>query len=119
MGQSKLKLAIKNVIKELPDWAKDQQITIIAGMEMLASYLPGDADVKVKKVRCDFCGQCCMTLRPNSNETPYGVDNEGKCNVLYFESGKWLCGANFKKPISCLEDPLKANVPECSIEYEE
>jgi len=118
MGQSKLKLAIREVIKELPEWAKNQQITIIAGMELLASYLPG-GEIELKTVRCTFCGQCCMTLRPNSNETPYGVDDEGKCKALYLEGSRWLCGAKFKKPFSCLQDPLKVNVPECSIRYEE
>jgi len=113
---------IKELIEVLPDWGKNQQFTILLGMELYVSYAPG-GEIKIKKVRCDFCGQCCMDLIPNhETQTPFGVDDEGKCNALKRDrDGRWLCrplGGAVHKPYSCLQDPLKSNTPECCIEYE-
>jgi len=115
----KSKEIIKELIEALPDWGKSQQFTILLGMELYASYAPG-GKIKIKKVRCNFCGQCCMDLIPNhKTQTPYGVDGEGKCNALRKNrDGNWICNAGTHKPYSCMQDPLKSNTPECCIEYE-
>jgi hypothetical protein len=111
---------IKELIEALPDWGKDQRFTILLGMELYASYTPPDGDLQIKTVRCDLCGQCCMDMTPNhKTQTPYGVDDEGKCNALKKErDGTWVCSAGLHKPYSCLQDPLKENTPECCIRYE-
>jgi len=117
-----MKKIIKELIENLPDWGKDQRFTILLGMELYASYAPG-GEIFVKKIRCDFCGQCCMDLIPNHKTmTPWGVDDEGKCNALRKNrSGNWICdppGGVALKPFSCMQDPLKSNTPECCIRYE-
>lgn len=111
--------AIVQMIKHLPPWAKNQRITLLAGMELLVSYAPG-GKIKIKIVRCDFCGQCCMDLIPDHKTmTPWGVDSEGKCNALRKNrNGEWICdppGGRQQKPYACLQDPLKSNTPECCI----
>ena len=116
----KPKEIIKELIEALPDWGKDQQFTILLGMELYASYNPNIEEVLVKKVRCDFCGQCCMTLEPNhKTQTPYGVDDEGKCNALKKDrNGRWLCSVGTNRPYSCMQD-VRLNTPECCIEFED
>lgn len=109
----KFKEAVKQMILNLPDWAKNQQIMVLAGMELLVYYVPGDK-IQIKKVRCNFCGDCCLDYP----DTPYGVDDEGKCNKLEFDGDKWICLARFHKPYNCLHDPLKENVPDCNIEHD-
>lgn len=96
---------------EIPEWATERRITILAGVELVAQKLPW-SDWKVKKVRCDKCGQCCMQFKPNSNQTPFGVDDEGKCKALKLDHGQWIC-QGLQQFLSCLQDPI--NEPECCI----
>ena len=100
---------------EIPEWANKRRIIILAGTELVAQKDPDWDYWEVKSIRCNYCGQCCMTFSPNSNETPFGVDDEGKCKALRKEGDGWVCGAGVKRPYACLFDPLKENTPECSI----
>lgn len=110
----KLKKAIKDVIRYLPPWARDQQISIIAGMEMLVEYYPGQK-IKLKTERCIKCGGCCMTF-PG---TVFGQDEEGKCKMLVKEGDLWICDAKYDKSFRCLQDPNKINDPDCAIQHDE
>ena len=103
----------------LPDWCKDQHLMVIAGQELAAEKYPWLEKWKVKTVRCNQCGECCMTL--NTGDVPFVVDDEHKCSMLKHEDGKWLCTARQKTwvPLSCLHDPLRENAPGCCIEYED
>lgn len=47
-----------------------------------------------------------MTFKPDSNQTPYGVDDEGKCIALKKEGSKWICSAGAKIPYNCVLDPI-------------
>jgi hypothetical protein len=110
----KFKKAVKTMILNLPDWAQDQEISLTAGMELLIHYIPGKP-IEVKRVRCNFCGDCCMDY-PNS---PYGNDDEGKCLKLRRNvHGQWKCDSKFDKPYRCLQDPQKVNSPDCIIEHD-
>lgn len=118
----KPKEIIEELIEALPDWGKDQRFTILLGMELYASHTPF-GEIFVKEIRCEMCGQCCMDLIPNHKTmTPWGVDDEGKCNALRKNrNGHWICdppGGKTLKPYACLQDPLKSNTPECIIRYE-
>lgn len=99
----------------LPEWAEERRLLILGGVELIAEKVPWNDYIEVKRERCNNCGQCCMTLTPDSMQTPFGVDDEGMCKALKNEGDKWVCGAGVKKPYSCLADPLKENTPECSI----
>lgn len=106
------------IILDLPEWADDQRITILAGMEMIAQKAPWETKWHVKDARCNNCGECCMMLNPT--DIKYAVDEEGKCEHLYREiDGRWLCGATYDKPYRCLMDPHPGNAPNCAITYTE
>lgn len=101
----------------LPDWiSKDQTLMLLSGQELVA-YKEPKGEWKVKKERCNHCGECCFDI-PDSH-TPFGSDEEGKCNMLEEENGKWLCRAGWKKPFCCLSDPTENDINElgCSIRY--
>lgn len=102
---------------ELPDWIAERRLTILAGVELVATKVPWEDFWKVKKTRCNRCGQCCMSFKPNSNVTPYGVDDEGKCKALVKEPGEiWTCSVGTQRPYDCLFDPIDES--ECCIEYD-
>jgi hypothetical protein len=100
---------------EIPEWATNanQHLKILSNQELVAFKEPG-GDWEIKKTRCVQCGECCMDV---FNLTPFGGDDEGKCNALVKEGDRWLCTAGADKPFRCLQDPLKANNPDCPIEY--
>ena len=102
---------------DIPDWAAEGRILVLSNGELAAYKDPGiDSPVKVKKVRCNFCGECCMMLGPD--EGPFGADDEGKCLKLYKSKDGWLCGVEGnEKRLTCCGDPNKANAPSCVIEY--
>ena len=96
---------------EIPDWAAERRIVILAGIECLAIKEP-TGDLKVKDVRCNQCGVCCFDYPP----TPYGTDDEGKCNKLIFRRDKWDCLARTDRPYRCLLDPIEEDIG-CCITY--
>ena len=102
---------------ELPDWVEDQEIKILAGMEMVAKKLPWNNYWEVKDIRCNNCGDCCMDVPVGLGKWMFPVNAEGICSKLYEEDGKMLCGAKYDKPYRCLDDPLKSNSPNCCITY--
>jgi hypothetical protein len=102
---------------ELPDWvSKHQPLMLLAGQELVAFKWPGQ-DWKIKIVRCNKCGECCLDI-PNEH-TPFGSDSEGKCNALQRVDNKneWVCTAAHQKPWCCLGDPLNIEELGCSIRY--
>ena len=103
-----------DLIALLPEWAtKDRSLFLLSDQELVIHQAPG-FEVHIKKDRCTNCGDCC--LQTPDGHTPFGSDDE-KCNALYKEGDKWLCGAKANKPFRCLADPMKASVPTCDIRY--
>lgn len=93
---------------ELPD--DGRQFKAFKGRELVARE-DGDT-LLIKTVSCNYCGECCM----NSPNTPFGNDDEGKCNKLVRNGpGKWECSA-LKVPFDCLDDPFDVDI--CCIKYE-
>ena len=96
---------------ELPDWATGT-ITIHSDMELVAYQVPGK-EMKVKKVRCDNCGECCLSV-PDGHFS-WEVE-EGKCSRVEKVGDKWLCTAGGKeKPFNCCNVVSEEN---CTVEWE-
>lgn len=102
---------------DIPDSYADQRLTLIAGIkEWVAGVEPGESIGKVKVVRCNFCGACCMDI--DHPDWAFPVDG-GKCSKLVKTDNKWMCTAKYNTPVRCIPDPLKENSPDCCIEYRE
>ena len=99
----------------IPDWVStDETLTLLAGQELVAFKHPMK-EWKVKSVRCNQCGNCCLDL--SNILTPFGTDDEGKCNKLKKEDDKWLCTAGHQKPFCCISDPASIEDVDCCIRY--
>lgn len=110
-----LEKAWEILIELLPEWIKDKaNIFLLADQELVIHQAKG-YEVHIKKDRCIQCGECC--LETPKKHTPFGSNDELKCNALYKEGDRWLCDAGSKKPFKCLADPLKVNVSGCAITY--
>jgi hypothetical protein len=100
----------------LPEWAvkkaKTNTMMILVGNELVAFKDP-KKEWKIKEIRCVQCGECCLDT-PDGH-TPFGSDDENKCNALEKVGDKWLCRAGPVKPFRCLPDP--SDDYNCSIRY--
>ncbi|MCK5602101.1 hypothetical protein KAR91_09535 [Candidatus Pacearchaeota archaeon] len=100
---------------DLPGWVDENQtLMLLSGQELVAFKEPGQ-EWRVKKDRCVQCGECCLDT-PDGH-TPFGSDDEDKCNALEKVGDKWLCTAGAKKPFRCLPDPNQKEYTGCSIRY--
>jgi hypothetical protein len=100
---------------ELPEWVDPNATLILLADQELVAFKTPNEELKVKKERCVQCGECCLDT-PDGH-TPFGSDDEDKCNALKKEGDKWLCTAGAKKPFRCLPDPNQITYPSCSIRY--
>ena len=98
---------------EIPDWSEGRRILIVAGSELAAVKLPHEDFWKVKERRCNRCGECCLDSPP----TPYGIDDEGKCNKLIKDDDEWLCTAGMGRTLRCLLDPNLVGYEACRITH--
>lgn len=98
---------MSTITVEIPKWAEERDIVVLAGMELLAIRKYGQP-LKVKVVRCQRCGICCMNMT-----VPEWVGESGWCKYLSKEGDIFSCELRFNKPYSCLMDPV--NVPECAV----
>jgi hypothetical protein len=95
---------------ELPDWATGT-IFIHSDKDLVAYKVPGK-EMKVKKVRCDQCGECCLSVP--DGWFSWGSDG-GKCNYVKKVGDKWICTAGHEKPFNCCTVVTEKN---CTIEWE-
>jgi len=106
------------VILDLPKWAEDKArdhtIMVLIGQELAAFKDPGEK-WKIKKIRCVQCGECCLDTP--DRHTPFGSDDEDKCNALKKDREKWICTVGPRKPFRCLPDPNPKSYPGCNIRY--
>ena len=98
-------------LPDIDDKYKERLLIVMAGRELVARKHPDDDFWLVKTQSCNYCGECCMDHPP----TPYGVDDEGKCNKLVKFGDKWECAAGASAPWNCLNDP--EDIECCSIRY--
>lgn len=102
---------------DVPGWAADRHIYIMAGIELLA-YVPyGKSKLYLKTARCNFCGRCC---RPPGDPTlPRSED--GSCGHLRKVGREYTCGLGQARPFHCsFYDPAQFNhLDDCSVRYQE
>ena len=106
--------AFKTLYALIPNWrdAEHKRFTVLLARDAWIEYNPANKTLKIKVAECPRCGDCCMTLRPDSDGSIFGVDGEGKCKKLYVNGKEWLCGANHDTPYRCLVIADEANCPE-------
>jgi hypothetical protein len=106
-----LEATLERVLELLPEWAiKDRTITLLADQELIASWNIHEG-LKIKKVRCNLCAECCLDMP--ENYLPFGTNGEGRCNML---SDEGKCTAGHNRPFACLGDPSDPDL-ECCIRY--
>ena len=100
--------AFINLYELLPDWedAEHRRFTVLLSREAWIEYNPAIKTLKIKIKHCKNCGECCSSLGPNSMDTPFGVDDEGKCNAR-----NERCGADYDMPYRCLVVADSNNCP--------
>lgn len=109
---------------ELPDWVdQGQAIRIFAGIELVAKKEFPDEPWKIKTVRCNMCGKCCMNKSENWMKDTVGYDPETNyCGALIEkddESGKFICNLGSARPFSCCAYAVGINDKDiCSIRWE-
>lgn len=100
---------------ELPEWAQERHIYILAGIEMVAYKLYGEDILHIKTVRCRLCGDCCEGL-PIGGILP--VKPNGNCSYLGESvGGVRECSLGVYRPIGCSVGLQKRNHPKCAVEY--
>ena len=99
---------------ELPDWADERGISVMAGIELVAYKLP-DKPWMIKTSRCSQCGRCCKRLNDNFIFSVEG----GRCVHLEKRSAesKYLCGLGVYRPIGCSTGRARS-IPECTEKFE-
>jgi len=107
----------KTINLELPDWADERVIHIMAGIERIAYEYPWD-QLMIKTTRCSMCGKCCMSLGEN-HIFPVIY---GRCSYLKKEVGdnnRWLCDlGTFRPHACCVTKSFLKRIPECTVKYE-
>ena len=107
-------VAMKEIKIKIADWVDENEtLMLLSGQELVAFKTP-KSKWKVKKVRCDQCGECCMDTP--KRHTPFGSNEEGVCNALKKEGNRWVCDAKQCRPFRCLPDPFEG-LYDCCIEY--
>ena len=101
---------------ELPDWATERNIRILAGVELVAVKLAHEKKFKIKTSRCNFCGKCCMDVR---GDHLFGRDPEtGNCRFLQKNGDMYECSLGIGRPFSCCAS-IPSQIPECTEKFEE
>ena len=96
---------------EIPDWAGEQCIRILSGIEMVA-YKHTDKNWQVKEIRCARCGNCCSKV----------MFGDKDCEHLEFRNNLAYCRLGLSMPFHCVTEMLEADkkiVPMCKTLYKE
>jgi hypothetical protein len=100
---------------DLPDWVDERHLRLFAGVELVAVKLVNESDFRVKDVRCNWCGKCCMNLGDRMN---WPVDENGTCKHLRRVAEGWECSIYINAPRGCHHDPIRElKTGECCITY--
>jgi hypothetical protein len=108
---------MKTITIEIPDWAEERNIYVLAGIELLA-YQEVGKPLMVKTERCSMCGECCCGMEEGSHF--FGVVDE-HCEHLKKEVGnnnRWYCNLKYYRPIACCTS-IKGTDDYCTVKFEE
>jgi len=98
---------------EIPE-RLDGLLQLVSNGELIAHKQPEWDYWLVKETHCNRCGECCMDFPPS----PFGCDEEGKCNMLIpRRGGGWKCKKFNDRPMRCVGDPVNLEELGCSITY--
>lgn len=103
---------------DIPDWADERHIRILAGIELVAFKLAQEDHFKVKDVRCDWCGDCCTGFTQEKHF--FNVTDNGECEHLQKADrfGRRVCSVAINRPHACTNDPVHLiERGECPITY--
>ena len=105
---------------ELPEWAQERHISIMAGMELLAYKRFGENTLHIKIVRCNWCGWCCCGKFARKME----IDKDDDCIHLKQIGLDFECSLSTGRPWRCSwYDPVLAKFPDakkyCCVRYME
>ena len=85
---------------EIPDWANERHIYVMAGIELAAFKLAHEKEFHVKTGRCSYCGKCCMNMKNRKNSFP--MDENGTCSHLKDDGpDRKVCDLGVARPFSC------------------
>jgi len=73
--------AWEKLVSLMPDWMRKKGNLLLLGDQELWIHQARGCEVHIKKDRCTNCGDCC--LETPDGHTPFGSDDEMKCNALY------------------------------------
>ena len=99
---------------EIPDWAQERNIYVMAGVELLATKRWDEEVVHVKDGRCSLCGDCCE----NKKNWIFPL-NKGTCVHLNNQiDGTRECRLGSLRPHGCnIDDPV--SLERCTITHKE
>lgn len=103
----------------VPVWATSDDIWVLYGIHLLAYKRLTDTNYYNVTNGCEFCGECCRNLDPQTHPHPL-VD--GDCMYLVpdsrFGQGKYVCQLGYGIPLSCSKRPLDGDQPAgCSMTF--
>lgn len=104
---------------KIPKWAEKRHLRVMAGVDMLAYKLGHTNILRVKKVKCNQCGDCCRGL---TKRWIYPTTDDGTCVYLAPDNpGTWKCTCE-PVPYHCFmgsQEKGKYDNEHCVVEYED
>ena len=106
---------------ELPEWAEERHIYVMAGLENVAVKKANSDEVLIKTETCNYCGKCCMNI-PYPEKFPLPTVNGNCIHLDVYDNGKTECKLGFFMPFACaIGGPVSANWKDkdmCCIKYD-
>ena len=106
------------LIIDVPEWAQERHIYIMAGIELLACKFYGEDIIHIKEERCNLCGKCCKNIRGGFHEDR---DENNNCVHLKKEGEVYICSKAISRSfLCCRADPVLLKWTDgsfCSITY--
>jgi hypothetical protein len=88
---------MKKISLTLPAWARERNIYVFAGVELVALSTLEKPKLRVKDKQCNWCGKCCMNVPDN---WPHGA-KDGNCVHLDYDGADYKCALRKNRPFAC------------------
>lgn len=130
------KVSLMKIEVEIPEWAKDRVIYVMAGSENVAVLC--DGKLWIKTARCSICGECCIVEKDWELGWKYGDEIGWEPHILvckFLKKEVWnfepfngqtvyICtnplspyGCNTGPSPACGQEDFKKGLPKCTLEY--